>query len=275
MSTATQQPKQTSEAATPAADARPKLVVIDGTNQSHILWHGAQGKCSVGLWLKSRCQAMQIEWGAAMVTIAFDSPDSFRKQLDVTYKAHRPPQHDGLREQIDAAPAILSEAGFPILGADGFEADDAIASMCIHARRRGYRVIVVSADKDVRQCLVAGEVTIVDKIQVAKNKLTANFITAAKVLDKYGVRPDQWIDYQCLVGDTTDGIIGATGIGEKTAAKLLQTGATLEDLVTNPWKYASSTAIRDSLFEFKIRAEIVKQLVTLRTDVPFVEECFL
>ena len=254
---------------------RPKIVVIDATNQGHIAWHGSRGQCDLSLVLRHRFHLIQTDWQPVKILAAFDSRESFRKRLDPTYKANRAPSPDGLQASLAAAATALGNVGYPVIGAEGFEAADAIATACCHARGQGYRVVIVSTDKDVRQCLVAGEVTIADRVHVVRGELQPSFVTAGTVVGRYGVKPEQWVDFQCLVGDTSDGIRGADGVGEKIAGQMLAVAGTLDELLANPWKYASSARVRDSLFEFCKRAPVVKQLVTLRTDVPLVEECFL
>lgn len=251
-----------------------KIVAVDATNQAHIVWHGSRGQCDVGQVLLGRVRAIEADWSPAKVICCFDSRESFRKQLDPTYKAHRQQTPDALRQQLVDAINRIGKSGIPVVGAEGFEADDGIASVCHHARRRGLKAIIVSSDKDVRQLLVSGAVTIADQIRVINGKLAPKFFTAGSVVERYGIRPDQWIDWQCLVGDKCDGIHGADSIGEKIATRLLQEAGTLDRLLDNPWKFARHVAVRDSLFEFKTRVHIVRQLVTLRTDVPFVEDCF-
>lgn len=248
--------------------AKPLVVVVDATNQAHIAYWGSRGQCNISTTMLDRAAAMAAAWSPQWLAFAFDTGHSFRRDLAADYKAHRAEKPPGMAEAIFDAARDLEQAGWPVLGVHGFEADDLIATVCRQAVDQGHRVVIVSADKDVRQCLRRGLVTMCDRLQLARGRLIPSYQTWAQVQEKFGVTPAQWIDFQALVGDKTDGIRGADGIGAVIAAKLLQAAGTLTALLADPFRFASSDRVCNSLFEFRGRAELTRQLVTLRTDAP-------
>lgn len=206
--------------------------------------------------------------GHSTVAICCDSGRSFRHELTPSYKANRPEREAPLHHQIQLATEQLQADGFPIWLARGFEADDVIATATAHALGvADTAVLIVSADKDLLQ-LVGDRVT-------AKSVRDGSILDAAAVLAKFGVQPAQMRDYLTLVGDASDNIAGAKGIGPKTAAALLTEYGSLDvlyvELQAHGTKFKPSVAT--SLRELQPRLETVRALITLRTDVeiPFEE----
>lgn len=258
----------------------PILVAVDLTNMVHADWFAANAKGTVAGQEKdvsrlsvTRLHAMRKQWpNVAKVVAAVDSPLCFRRNLCEDYKATREAKPEHLRRQLlEASQAVVRE--FPLFQEDGFEADDVVATLARIATENGYRVVVVSRDKDVNQCLVEGAVTKCEKLTRINGVLSATWFRAADVASKFGVSPSQWADYQALVGDSTDNIHGCDGVGPVMAAKLLAKG-TLAELLESP-HLAPTAHIRDLLIAFKPRAKLVLDLVTLRTDVPNLEDCLL
>lgn len=218
------------------------------------------------------------------VVICCDAPPYLRKDIDPTYKANRPESDATLQHQIALAVETLRVDGFIVWAVKGYEADDVIASAVERVNPTTYLknpngnekrldmapardVIIVSADKDLLQ-LVGPRVSV-------KSLRDGSIIDADAVMAKFGVRPDQMGDYLCLVGDASDNIKGAKGIGEKKAAALLATHGTLAALMTPEVANTLTPAIKTSLEEFAFRVDIVRALIALRMDVPVkIEEAF-
>jgi 5'-3' exonuclease len=202
--------------------------------------------------------------GQPHVAIALDAPPYLRKQIDPSYKANRPESIAPLQHQMDLAAEILAGDGFPVWRAKGHEADDILSSATWQALAAGddVTVMLVSADKDALQ-LIGPRVT-------AKSLKDGSIIDADAVEFKFGVRPHQVADYLALVGDTSDNIKGAKGIGGITAAKLLKQFGNLDDLLKAVVDGASdlTPAMRANLVEFGPRLPVVRALIALRTDVP-------
>lgn len=197
--------------------------------------------------------------------ICIDSGRSFRAEVDPTYKANRPEREETLKHQIALAIETLRADGFPIWGVKGFEADDVIATAAVQAVARSLQVVVASADKDLLQ-LVAEGVTV-------RNSGTGILYDAPAVAAKFGVQPEQIRDFLMLVGDASDNVRGAKGIGAKKAADLLGAFGSIQGIYAaiNAGKAGRAPltpSVVTSLVEFYPRTETVQELVSLRYDVP-------
>ncbi|HEV2969244.1 MAG TPA: 5'-3' exonuclease H3TH domain-containing protein, partial [Pirellulales bacterium] len=147
---------------------------------------------------------------------------TFRHEMFAGYKEHRTEMPADLVPQIPAIERMLAALDVPVLGVPGYEADDVLATVARITAERGGECIVVTGDKDCRQLL--GER--VKMFNVRKNQM----FDAAALAEDWGVRPEQVVDYQALVGDPVDNIPGVPLIGPKMARELLQKFGTLEDL---------------------------------------------
>src|SRR5262249_25459939 len=149
---------------------------------------------------------------------------TLRTELYAEYKAHRAPMPDDLRLQIPLIREMLDAMRIPVLGLAGYEADDVIATLAVAGDQRGLDVFICSSDKDCRQLLS-------ERVKVFSLRKREMYDVASLAAD-WGVRPEQVIDFQTLVGDSVDNVPGAKGIGPKTAAELLQTYGTLDNLMS-------------------------------------------
>ena len=138
---------------------------------------------------------------------------TFRDDLYDQYKANRPSMPDDLRVQIQPIYSIIEAMGLPLLMIDGVEADDVIGTLAKKASHSNIKVIVSTGDKDLAQ--------IVDNNIALVNTMTDQFLDSQGVKDKFGIPPELIIDYLALLGDKSDNIPGAPGVGEKTALALL------------------------------------------------------
>lgn len=156
--------------------------------------------------------------------LARDGPraDSFRREIDDAYKAHRPDADEDIRYQFSFAYSSLEELGWPVLAEGGYEADDLLASAA--ASFEG-RTLIVSGDKDLLAC--AGESVAVDLLRPGG----ALRCGPEEVREIFGIPPERVRDYKALVGDPSDGISGVPGIGPKRALALLEEFDTLSDLL--------------------------------------------
>jgi 5'-3' exonuclease len=204
--------------------------------------------------------------------ICCDSGRSFRADIDPAYKAQREAQPAAYHHQVALAKERLEADGYPVWAVKGFEADDLIATATARALAMDGSVLIVSADKDLLQ-LVGPKVR-------ALSPATNKDYDEAAVVAKFGVQPSQMRDYLALVGDASDNIVGAKGIGPKKAANLLLRFDSIANLLAEmkgadlhgpPSIVTPSEFV--SLAEFKDRAETVCRLITLRFDVelPFEE----
>ena len=153
----------------------------------------------------------------------------WRVDLLPQYKAHRVEENDeelvpdDLEYQLELLPEILQDMGMKVIGSKNAEADDVLASIC----EQKTKVLVITGDRDLLQLID-------DKKSIAVHMLGkdgGNLYTNKEVLNKYGVRADQYIDFSVLRGDASDGLPGVKGIGEKTAAKLIHQFGDIESLI--------------------------------------------
>ncbi|MEL0027165.1 MAG: 5'-3' exonuclease H3TH domain-containing protein, partial [Perlucidibaca sp.] len=201
--------------------ARPPLVLVDGSSYLYRAYHalpplttrtGQPTGAIKGVVNMLRSLLKQVR--PSHVAVVFDAPGkTFRDDIFPEYKAHRPPMPDDMRAQIAPLHALVRALGLPLICEPGVEADDVIGTLACQAASEGWPVLVSTGDKDLAQ-LVTSQVTLV-------NTMTSVIMDETGVLNKFGVRPDQIIDYLMLVGDSSDGIPGVPGVGPKTAAKWL------------------------------------------------------
>ena len=184
---------------------------------------------------------------------------TFRNEIDPEYKAHRPPPPEELKAQLPIAIEWIEKMGFKTLMREGFEADDMIASITKKAVEAGMTVRIVSHDKDLYQLIDDERVVLVDAIK-------RRDVNEAECLEKYGIRPEQFTDYQALLGDSADNVPGVKGIGKVTAEKLLNTYETLENIYANIDE-VKPAGVQKKLRENEANAWMSKKLVTLRDDL--------
>ena len=247
------------------------VLLIDLSSIAHPIWHMSGSEPDPD-HTSQRTVAAVLKLAAdhPHTAICCDSPKSFRKELDATYKANRPPAEAPLHHQIDLAREALEAEGFPVWRVDGFEGDDLIATAVDYLRSEttpqytlDHSVLIASADKDL--LALVGE-----KVEVLSTR-TGELIGPAEVLEKVGIDPGLVVDYLTLVGDSSDNIAGAKGVGPKSAVALLNTFGSVDNIY-----FALDTADvqnfkpaqRVSLEELRPRLDGVRALVRMRTDVP-------
>lgn len=192
------------------------------------------------------------------MVVVFDSKGkTFRDELYPEYKAHRPPMPDDLESQFPFLVELLRSMGLPVLIIEGVEADDVIGTLALEAVKMGKKVLISTGDKDMTQ-LVNEHVTLV-------NTMTQQILDVKGVEAKFGVLPDQMIDYLALVGDSVDNVPGVPQCGPKTAVKWLKAYGTLEGVI----KAADDMGgkIGESLRASLPHLPLSQQLVTIKTDV--------
>jgi len=196
--------------------------------------------------------------------ISFDlKGPTFRHQEYVQYKATRRRMDDDLAVQLPYVRRVCEVFGLPILEVPGFEADDVIATLAYQAVAAGYRVVVVTGDKDFLQ-LVSEDILVLNP---GREGSGATRYDRKTVEEKFGVPPERVTDVLALVGDAVDNVPGVAGIGEKGARDLVKEFGTLEGVLENADKI-KRPAYREGLKAHREDAILSKRLVTLRTDVP-------
>ena len=178
-----------------------------------------------------------------------------------SYKAQRPPTPPDLEKQLPAIREVLQAMRVPLVEVDGEEADDIIATLAVQAARADHDVLIASNDKDFMQ-IVSPHI----RLLRPDGKETV-LIDPAGVEARCGVKPKQIVDYLSLIGDSVDNIPGIPGVGEKTAAQLLQAYGTLDNLLARAGDIAKPR-LRSALLASAERLRLNRQLVALQTDVP-------
>jgi 5'-3' exonuclease len=251
-----------------------QIVLIDFSSIAHPVWHMAASDpnpdaTSIGIIAKVRA----LTSGQPHAALCLDSPKSFRREMDATYKAARESKPAPFWHQCELALEALKGDGFPQWMAEGFEADDIIASavkrMWFGPPTGEALILIISADKDLLQ-LVNEHVSV-------KSPITGNIMTPEGVKEKFGVDPNQIRDYLTLVGDASDGVVGVKGIGAKGAAALLAQFGTLDDVyaaLDAHQEYGIKPAQAQALRSFRHdeecndRLPVVRTLLSLREDAP-------
>jgi DNA polymerase-1 len=243
------------------------ILLIDLSSIAHPLYHiSASDPDPNATSIKTVERVRALASGQPHVGVCVEGGRSFRKDIDATYKQNRPESDAALQHQIALAIDVLRADGFPILQAPGFEADDAIATAC--AKLPSHDIVIASADKDLIQLIWNG----VGSITV-KSLKDGSLIDRDAVAAKFGVYPEQFLDFLALCGDASDNIKGAKGIGTVTAAKLLKEHGSIEGILAK--KEQQTIAMRAALDDFAPRLESVRALLRLRTDAPIDIESIL
>ncbi|MDA0880561.1 MAG: DNA polymerase I [Proteobacteria bacterium] len=183
---------------------------------------------------------------------------NFRHTIYKDYKANRPPMPPELREQLAPLKSICNAMGMPVVEIPDVEADDVIATLAVMGAKRGFPMVISSLDKDLMQLV---EDPLIKMVNTINNKV----YDVAGVEEKFGVHPNQIIDYLALVGDSSDNIPGVPKVGPKTAVKWLSEFKDLEGIIQNAENFLGVVGqnLRDSIQDLDRNVE----LVTLKKDV--------
>ena len=201
----------------------------------------------------------------ARAIVAFDAPGAtHRHERFPAYKAQRPSMPDELRSQVPLVRDLVAALGLPLLEAPGYEADDVIGTIAEQARSEGWEVMIVSGDLDMLQ-LVGPNVSL---LHTAKGGADAMVIyDPAKIFERYGLTPEQIVDFKALKGDSSDNIPGVPGVGEKTASKLIASFGSLERLYQR-LDDVEPVRIRELLRANREAAFAGQGLMTIDRDAP-------
>ncbi len=256
------------------------LILIDANSIIHRCFHALpkftapDGRPSGALYgLASVLLKIFRETPPDYAAALFDRPEpTFRDKMYKEYKAQRPPTEDILISQLIEAPKLFEKFGVRPFDKAGFEADDLIATFAERFSTQSgsalggkddLQIVIMTGDMDTLQMVKDGKIT----VRTFKKGIseTMDFNEAA-VRNKYGLEPEQLVDYKALVGDASDNVKGVSGIGPKTAAGILHKTGTLEKAYANPLLLPEK--VREKLLESKEQAELSRKLVLLEKNVP-------
>jgi DNA polymerase I len=203
------------------------------------------------------------EYGPKATIVAWDAGMSGREETYEPYKAERRPRPDLLGEQWPHLEPLVEAFGYRNIRVEGYEADDVIATLAEQARKAGIDVMVVTGDRDAYQLAEDGRV----KVMTTSRGITDTRVyDRAGVIERYGVPPEIVPDFIGLKGDTSDNIPGVPGIGDKTAAQLLQEYGSLDEVLAHVDDIPGKKR-QENLRENAELARLSKQLATLKRDI--------
>jgi DNA polymerase I len=241
------------------------LILVDGSSYFFRAFHAlpllsnSKGQPTGAIFgVANMVKRLLKDYKPEQIAVVFDTiGKTFRDEWYPKYKAHRPSMPQELTSQFNPLIELLTALGLPLLLIEGVEADDVIGTLAHLATEQGQKVVISTGDKDLAQ-LVNEQVTLI-------NTMTNLTLDPAGVLEKFGVSPEQIIDYLTLIGDSVDNIPGVKKCGPKTAVKWLQEYKTLDNLIANV--DAIKGKIGDYLRESLEYLPLSKKLVTIKTDV--------
>ncbi len=241
------------------------LMNISRGERKEVRLSTSEGMPTGALYVFTR-MLMRMEEDAApkRIVVVFDDKTgvkTFRAEMFAAYKATRKDPPEELVVQMDYFAKVVRGMGWPVIAVPGVEADDVIATLVEQARAKDWEVVIYSADKDIMQMVGEG-VSMIDALH-------QKTYTREEVIKKMGVPPEKIPDFLALVGDTSDNIPGIRGVGDKTAASLLEQYGTLENLIAqNPVVPRISIKQPFGDPEQLERIKISRALVELRRNVP-------
>ncbi|MBR2960343.1 MAG: DNA polymerase I [Burkholderiaceae bacterium] len=245
------------------------LLLIDGSNYLYRAFHGlpdlrtSNGEPTGAIkGFANMLQMIKTMIKPDLAAVVFDAPgQTFRSDIYADYKANRPPMPDDLRMQVEPIHEMIKAQGWPLLIVPGIEADDVIGTLAVRAREQGMKVFIATGDKDMTQ-LVNDEIVVV-------NTMTRVVLDPEGVKEKFGVRPDQIVDYLSLMGDNVDNVPGIYKCGPKTAAKWINDYDTLENLIEHATEIKGKAG--EYLREGMDFLPTAKSLVTIKCDADWSE----
>lgn len=208
-----------------------------------------------------------------LIAVAFDvGAPTVRLERYAEYKAGRPEAPGEFREQLGLIVEVLETLRIPVLGVEGHEADDVIATLAVRAADLGIEAVIVTADRDFFQ-LVRPGISVMFNVKGISDIRRYDVET---VTERFGLPPERYLDYVALKGDPSDNIPGVPGVGEKTAAKLVQDFGTVEELLSRTDELKGR--LRANIEAAGEQLALNKELARLNTDVELdvdVEDCVM
>ncbi|MCB0054154.1 MAG: DNA polymerase I, partial [Caldilinea sp.] len=247
------------------------VLLIDGHSQAYRAYFGMKtplstrkGEPTAAVYgFARKLLATLREVKPDYVAVAFDTGDTWRHAEFPEYKATRDAMPDDMRTQMTRIEAMLRAFNIPILTYTNYEADDILGTLAHEAGGEGYDVLVMTGDRDMFQLVD-------EQVKILYTSGGPNPVTSAygleQVQERYGLTPQQFIDFKALTGDSSDNIPGVPGVGEKTAIKFLQQYGTLDELYAHVDEI-SGPKTRQSLIDAREQVLRNRRLVTINTDL--------
>jgi len=246
---------------------KPQLILIDGSSFLYRAFYVPQLKrmqtkagqpTGAVFGIINMIKNLLNDYPESNIVAIFDAKGkTFRHELYEQYKANRPSMPDELRSQVDYVHRGVKALGLPLVAISGVEADDVIGTYAKQASEAGQTVLVATGDKDLAQ-IVNPNVNLIDTMK-------KTILDETGVVEKFGVRPDQIIDYLALMGDSSDNIPGVPKVGPKTAVKWLNEYGSLDQVIESA--DAIGGKVGENLREFIPQFPLTKDLVTIRCEL--------
>src|SRR3712207_4422513 len=255
----------------PDGDGSRELFLIDGNSLAYRAFFAlpesiatSDGRPTNAIFgFASMLVKILTDYGPVPTVVVWDAGMSGRKEISADYKAQRSSRPDLLQLQWPHLRPLVEAFGYRNVSVEGFEADDVIAALTEQAKQRGIPVMVVTGDRDAYQLVDDG----VRIMSTSRGVTDTKVYDRQGVIDRYGIPPEKIPDFIGLKGDTSDNIPGVPGIGDKTAAELLQRFGDLET-VLNSVDEISGAKRKQNLTEHADAARLSKQLATAQREVP-------
>ena len=242
-----------------------KLVLVDGSSYLYRAYHAmpdlttSSGETTGAIYgVINMLRRQMKEHPSDYLVVIFDAPGkTFRDDIYPAYKANRPPMPNDLRSQIEPTHDVIQAMGIPLLSVAAVEADDVIGTLSTTATAMAIDTDIMSGDKDFAQ-LVGKRVRLIDSMK-------GETYDTAGIKVRFGVEPEQIVDYLTLVGDAADNVPGVPKVGPKTAMRWLETYRTLDNLVAHAEEIKGK--VGDNLRQSLEQLALSRELVTIKTDV--------
>lgn len=250
------------------SEKKPPFILVDGSSYLFRAYHvpqlqrmtNSKGMMTGAVFgVINMLKSLIKEYEPEHMAVVFDAKGkTFRNDLYPEYKANRPPMPEDLRQQIEPIHEIVKAMGLPLLVIEGVEADDVIGTLAKQACNEGRETLISTGDKDMAQ-LVSEHVTLINTMD-KNNPITDR----ERVVEKFGVKPEQIIDYLALVGDKVDNIPGVDKCGPKTAVKWLEQYDSLQGVIDHADEIGGK--IGENLREAIDRLPLSYELATIKLD---------
>jgi len=242
------------------------LVLVDGSSYLYRAFHALpdlrnrHGEPTGAIkGVLSMLEKLRRETSADYIACVFDAKGkTFRDDWYPQYKATRSPMPDDLVKQIEPLHESVRAMGWPLLMVEGVEADDVIGTLAKQAEALGVQTIISTGDKDITQ--------LVNPLVKLVNTMSNESLDEKGVLDKFGVKPEQIVDYLTLIGDSVDNVPGVNKVGPKTAVKWLSQYGTLDEVVAHAGEITG--AVGENLRQALPWLPTAKKLLSIKCDVP-------
>jgi DNA polymerase I len=243
----------------------PLVILIDGSSYLYRAYHAlpqlttVQGQPTGAIYgVVNMVRKLLHDYHPQYVAVIFDTKGkNFRHAIYPEYKATRPPMEDALCSQIEPLHEVIKAMGLPLLTVEGVEADDVIATLARAASYEDMRVLISTGDKDLAQ--------LVDDNIMLINTMNNEVLDSEGVQKKFGVSPEQMVDYLSLVGDKSDNVPGVPMVGPKTAVKLLSQYGSVDKIIEHAADIKGK--VGHNVQQHIDTLKVARQLITVKDDV--------